>query len=82
MLILSILGKSDPYVKIKYREKTIYKTKIIDKTLDPTWDETFMLPIADMKHHVYIRVYDYDRFSDNDFMGKARIDIADLDKDK
>ncbi|KAF0980263.1 hypothetical protein FDP41_013477 [Naegleria fowleri] len=69
-------GFSDPYVKIilnKYLEK---KTKIIKKTLNPIWDDTFVFYyIMNEKGPVTIgfEVYDYDRFSRNDFLGKATL---------
>ncbi|KAG4085383.1 hypothetical protein H8356DRAFT_1088025 [Neocallimastix lanati (nom. inval.)] len=32
-------GTSDPYVKIEYQKKAIYKTKIIKKNTSPVWNE-------------------------------------------
>ena len=39
-----ISGLSDPYVAINYRNKKL-KTKVCKKTLDPEWNETFLLDI-------------------------------------
>ena len=39
-----ISGLSDPYVAINYRNKKM-KTKVCKKTLDPEWNETFLLDV-------------------------------------
>ena len=36
-------GSSDPYVKLKVNA-TEHKSKVIDKSLNPTWDERFEFP--------------------------------------
>ncbi|CAL8351009.1 unnamed protein product [Merluccius merluccius] len=41
-------GTSDPYVKFKLEGKTVYKSKVIYKNLNPVWSETFILPIKDL----------------------------------
>ena len=40
-------GTSDPYVKFYWRGKQVYKSKTIDKELNPVWDESFILAIDD-----------------------------------
>lgn len=37
-------GTSDPYVKVQHLKKTLYKTKVIKKTLSPTWNEECSIP--------------------------------------
>lgn len=40
-------GFSDPYTKVEVNygtKKVSYKTKIIKKTLNPEWNETFVVP--------------------------------------
>ncbi|OUM62853.1 hypothetical protein PIROE2DRAFT_20742 [Piromyces sp. E2] len=37
-------GTSDPYVKVQHQKKTFYKTKVIKKTLSPTWNEECSVP--------------------------------------
>ncbi len=41
-------GTSDPYVKFYWRGKQVYKSKTIDKDLNPVWDESFILAIDDL----------------------------------
>ena len=40
-------GTSDPYCKFYWRNKQVYKSKTIDKDLNPVWDESFILAIDD-----------------------------------
>jgi Ca2+-dependent lipid-binding protein len=40
-------GTSDPYVKFYWKAKQVYKSKTIDKDLNPVWDESFILAIDD-----------------------------------
>lgn len=60
----------------------MYKTKIVPKSLNPVWEQTFALPIEDPRLPVTFRVYDHDTFSDDDFMGKASLDINQLEEDR
>ncbi|CAH2036588.1 unnamed protein product [Thlaspi arvense] len=71
-------GLADPYVKGKlgaYR----FKTKIMRKTLSPTWQEEFKIPIFswDSPSILSIEVKDKDRFVD-DTLGECSVNIAEL----
>ncbi|KAF7652746.1 hypothetical protein LDENG_00092730 [Lucifuga dentata] len=74
-------GTSDPYVKFKMDGKTFYKSKVVYKNLNPIWNETFSIPVKDLKQRLYIKVYDRDLTSD-DFMGSASVLLSDLLTDK
>uniref|UniRef100_A0A8C3A274 Multiple C2 domains, transmembrane 2b n=1 Tax=Cyclopterus lumpus TaxID=8103 RepID=A0A8C3A274_CYCLU len=80
LVIRDRCGTSDPYVKFKLDGKTIHKSKVVYKDLNPKWNETFSLPVKDLNHNLYIRVYDRDLTSD-DFMGSASIALSDLEID-
>lgn len=55
------IGKtSDPYVVIKYKDQQ-YKTKIIKKTLQPVWNEDFVLFIENANDVIIIEVWDWER---------------------
>uniref|UniRef100_A0A674N3S2 Multiple C2 and transmembrane domain-containing protein 2 n=1 Tax=Takifugu rubripes TaxID=31033 RepID=A0A674N3S2_TAKRU len=69
-----ILGTSDPFVKFKMEGKTFYKSKVVYKDLNPTWNETFSLPLKDLNQKMYIKVYDRDLTTD-DFMGSASVTL-------
>ncbi|XP_061748637.1 multiple C2 and transmembrane domain-containing protein 2-like isoform X2 [Nerophis ophidion] len=74
-------GTSDPYVKFKLEGKTIYKSKVVFKNLNPTWSENFSIPIRNLGQRLYIKVYDRDLTTD-DFMGSASVLLSSLDMDK
>uniref|UniRef100_A0A9J8BKT1 Multiple C2 domains, transmembrane 2b n=1 Tax=Cyprinus carpio carpio TaxID=630221 RepID=A0A9J8BKT1_CYPCA len=59
---------SDPYVKFKLDGKTLYKSKVVYKNLNPVWNETFSFPIRNLDKKLFIKVYDRDLTTD-DFMG-------------
>ncbi|XP_028286013.1 multiple C2 and transmembrane domain-containing protein 2 isoform X2 [Parambassis ranga] len=71
-------GTSDPYVKFKLEGKQFYKSKVVYKSLNPRWNESFSHPLRDREHIVDVRVYDKNRTSD-DFMGSSTISLKNLD---
>lgn len=73
-------GKSDPYCKFELNGVEVYKTKIVKKTLSPTWNESFEVEVpsrtaADM----VVNIYDYDFADKPDFLGSASINLEALD---
>nr|DBA31955.1 TPA: hypothetical protein GDO54_007709 [Pyxicephalus adspersus] len=74
-------GTSDPYVKFKLNKKTLYKSKVVYKNLNPVWDEVFVLPIQNLDQKLQIKVYDRD-FTTDDFMGAAVLDLQELELNK
>ncbi|XP_073509418.1 multiple C2 and transmembrane domain-containing protein 2 [Phyllobates terribilis] len=74
-------GTSDPYVKFKLNKKTLYKSKVIYKNLNPVWDEKIVLPIQNLEQKLHIKVYDRDLTTD-DFMGSAFLDLQELELNK
>ncbi|KAM9409679.1 multiple C2 and transmembrane domain-containing protein 2-like isoform 2-T3 [Pholidichthys leucotaenia] len=81
LVIRDRCGTSDPYVKFKLDGKTFYKSKVVYKNLNPTWYESFSLPVKDLNQNLYIKVYDRDLTTD-DFMGSASVLLSDLEMDK
>ncbi|KAI3377631.1 hypothetical protein L3Q82_008791 [Scortum barcoo] len=81
LVIRDRCGTSDPYVKFKLDGKTFYKSKVVYKDLNPTWNESFSLPVKDLNQKLYIKVYDRDLTTD-DFMGSASVTLSDLELDK
>lgn len=51
-----ILGTSDPYVKFKLDGKQFYKSKVVYKSLNPRWNESFSYPLRDIDHRLHVRV--------------------------
>nr|XP_054590814.1 multiple C2 and transmembrane domain-containing protein 2 [Nothobranchius furzeri] len=81
LVIRDRCGTSDPYVKFKMEGKTIYKSKVVYKNLNPVWSESFSLPVKDLNQSLYIKVYDRDLTTD-DFMGFACVQLNELVVDR
>uniref|UniRef100_A0A8C4H1M1 C2 domain-containing protein n=1 Tax=Dicentrarchus labrax TaxID=13489 RepID=A0A8C4H1M1_DICLA len=56
MISMRNISTSDPYVKFKLDGKTFYKSKVVFKDLNPTWNESFSLPVKDLNQKLYIKV--------------------------
>ena len=56
MFSFSLKGTSDPYVKFKLNGKTLYKSKVIYKNLNPVWDEVVVLPIQSLEQKLRVKV--------------------------
>ncbi|XP_049573017.1 multiple C2 and transmembrane domain-containing protein 2 [Syngnathus scovelli] len=80
LVIRDRCGTSDPYVKFKLEGKTIYKSKVVLKNLNPMWNENFSIPVRNLSQWLYVKVYDRDLTTD-DFMGSASILLSELDLD-
>ncbi|XP_004617798.1 multiple C2 and transmembrane domain-containing protein 2 [Sorex araneus] len=78
LVIRDRCGTSDPYVKFKLNGKTLYKSKVIYKNLNPVWDEIVVLPIQSLAQKLRVKVYDRD-LTTSDFMGSAFIILNELE---
>lgn len=77
--IFSFVGTSDPYVKFKISGKQLYKSRTVNRTLEPYWDEFFTIPVEDVFEPLHVRVFDYDFALQDDYMGSAQIDLTQLE---
>ncbi|KAL5570818.1 hypothetical protein UlMin_020416 [Ulmus minor] len=66
---------SDPYVVIKMAKQKL-KTRVVNKSLDPEWNEDLTLSISDPTLPIKLFVYDKDTFSLDDKMGDAEFEIG------
>lgn len=68
---------SDPFVIISYGTKAV-KTSVKYKTVNPVWNETFFLNVSqfESKYKLLLTVYDKDKYSHDDFMGKCELDMS------
>ncbi|KAM9586187.1 multiple C2 and transmembrane domain-containing protein 2 isoform 2-T2 [Trichechus inunguis] len=78
LVIRDRCGTSDPYVKFKLNGKTLYKSKVIYKNLNPVWDEIVVLPIQRLDQKLRVKVYDRD-LTTSDFMGSAFVILSNLE---
>lgn len=75
---LIISGTSDPYVKFKLGNKTLFRSRTVQKNLNPKWDERFVLSIEDVLRPIHISVFDYDRGIFDDSMGSVEMNLDNL----
>ncbi|GAM23850.1 hypothetical protein SAMD00019534_070250 [Acytostelium subglobosum LB1] len=54
------------------------KTKIIKKTLNPKWGETFLMRVSPVDQRLHVVLSDWDAMSSDDFLGEVYIDLDDL----
>jgi len=71
-------GVSDPFFKVlvadsRGKQKTLYKSETIKKTLEPAWAPFSELSQVEMDAQLTIQVYDWDRFSSNDLIGQVTL---------
>ncbi|XP_068157204.1 extended synaptotagmin-2 isoform X2 [Drosophila tropicalis] len=75
---ISVLGKgkSDPYAIINVGAQE-FKTQIIDNNVNPKWDYWCEAVVEVSQHAMLVlRLFDWDRTSDDESLGRASIDIA------
>lgn len=72
-------GKSDPYVKIKHRGQVLARSRMIPNNCNPVWDEKFWFVIATVEYALELRVYHRDAFKKDGYIGRALVNLLDLD---
>ncbi|CAN7000766.1 unnamed protein product [Brassica rapa subsp. trilocularis] len=68
------INSSDPYVVVKMGKQKL-KTRVINKDVNPEWNEDLTLSVTDPTLTVLLTVYDHDMFSKDDKMGDAEFEI-------
>ncbi|KAM6391948.1 multiple C2 and transmembrane domain-containing protein 1 [Rhynochetos jubatus] len=75
-------GLSDPYVKFRLGHQK-YKSKIMQKTLNPQWREQFDFHLYEERGGIIdITVWDKDAGKKDDFIGRCQIDLSTLSKEQ
>ena len=69
-------GFSDPYALVFVGKNKPKKTKIVKKSLNPTWDETFEFPLTRHDRTLQVQVWDWDAIGSDDFLGLVHIDLS------
>ncbi|CAB4039226.1 extended synaptotagmin-1-like, partial [Paramuricea clavata] len=78
LVVMDMTGDSDPFVTIKYGSgKEKFKSKVIDNTLTPVWNETCRLPLPNEDDKMIIDVWDKDPLS-QEKMGHVTFTLAQL----
>ncbi|KAN0033820.1 hypothetical protein ACTFIV_000294 [Dictyostelium citrinum] len=80
LVAADIGGTSDPYVKIKSScLKSFKATRIVDKCLNPVWEETLAVEIDCVERELLMfDVYDHDVVGCDDLLGYVGIDVSKL----
>lgn len=71
-------GLSDPFCKILVGDTVVKKTKVIPRSLNPSW-EGEVVTLGRKKASsgpVMLEVWDHDKLSEPEFMGRAEIDVS------
>jgi len=75
--VKDVTGSSDPYCKIKVGEQES-KTNIMEKNLDPVWNEEFYFKVSPQLAYFSIKMFDWDMIGKDDPMGMIRISFSEL----
>mmetsp|Transcript_47123 Transcript_47123/g.151052 ORF Transcript_47123/g.151052 Transcript_47123/m.151052 type:complete len:764 (-) Transcript_47123:15-2306(-) len=68
-------GTSDPYVVVSCGGYEV-KSKVIDRTLDPVWNEKFVFQACQYSgESLHIEVFDHDVGNDDDYLGGLEIPL-------
>ncbi|KAK4415391.1 Synaptotagmin-4 [Sesamum alatum] len=72
-----LMGKSDPFVVLTMRKsEQKCKTRVLNDTLNPVWNQTFDFVVEDGLHELLImEVYDHDTFG-KDKMGRCLLTLT------
>ena len=73
-------GLSDPFCILELKDRKEKKKTLIRKqTLTPEWNQSFQFKILSYNTDMFIlSLYDYDKYSTNDYLGEWRKYIKDL----
>lgn len=67
-------GFSDPYVKLQLGRQR-FRSKVVKKSLNPSWCEEFIFKVDDLKEELLISVLDEDKYFNDDFVGQIKVPI-------
>ncbi|XP_075642645.1 synaptotagmin-5-like [Castanea sativa] len=74
---VDLMGKSDPYVVLTMKKSDIRnKTRVVNESLNPVWNQTFDFVVEDGLHDMLIlEVWDHDTFG-KDYMGRCILTLT------
>ncbi|KAF9199830.1 hypothetical protein BGZ49_010006 [Haplosporangium sp. Z 27] len=72
-------GTSDPYVIFKLNGTEVHKSQVIKKTLNPDFNETFVVPISSRADDLFtFEIFDWNQVHSAKSLGIGSIDLANL----
>ena len=83
-----IFGASDPYTRIdlvtldgeEVEDSVLTKTK--KRTLNPCWEEEFIIRVQPEKHKLVFEVFDENRLTRDDFLGMVELQLNNIQKER
>ena len=71
-------NSSDPYCKLEFigYPESVRKTRIIENSLNPFWDEFFQYEIHSLSDEFKMTLYDYDKLTKDDIISEYIIDLS------
>ncbi|ETO33757.1 hypothetical protein RFI_03347 [Reticulomyxa filosa] len=85
--VADLNGKSDPYCKVcfqacdktqRHDNKQFYKTKVIEKNLNPEWNEETQFCFLEPVQEVRFEVWDWDKFTKGDRIGNVTLNVSEF----
>eukprot|EP01043_Picozoa_sp_COSAG02_P058398 COSAG02_NODE_7261_length_3092_cov_5.086201_4_plen_218_part_01 len=56
-----MFDKSDPYVEVRWNGKLVGRTRVVEDTLQPVWDESFVIRVSPTQaNELSIELFDFD----------------------
>lgn len=74
---MDLNGLSDPYVRLQLG-KTRFKSKVVRKSLNPSWDEEFSFIVDDLQEELTVTVMDEDKYFNDDFIGQIKVMVSEV----
>ncbi|KAH8731517.1 hypothetical protein GQ44DRAFT_822432 [Phaeosphaeriaceae sp. PMI808] len=79
-------GSADPYISVGWAKfgKPVWSTRVLQKNMEPYWDETCFINVTpqelNVEERLRLQLWDSDRFTADDDLGRIELDLKDLMK--
>ncbi|XP_068643334.1 C2 and GRAM domain-containing protein At1g03370-like [Aristolochia californica] len=74
---MDLNGSSDPYVRLQLGKSRL-KTKVVKKSLNPSWNEEFSFRVEDLNEELAVSVLDEDKYFNDDFLGQLKVPVSNV----
>ncbi|KAH8991229.1 C2 domain-containing protein [Lactarius akahatsu] len=68
----------DPFVKVSTGNKVVGTTRVIKHSRYPVWNQQLDFPVRQSDKSIRLAVFDWDRFTYDDYIGEAEINISEF----
>lgn len=79
-------GSADPYVTVGWAKfgKPVWSTRVLQKNMEPHWEETCFVPVTpaelNVDERIRVQLWDSDRTTADDDLGRIELDLKELMK--